>query len=120
MKKTFLFSLLTLTAFLMFAHVPTAEARGHRSTRVQVNVGNCYSCRDAYVMRSMRPAPMVYAQPMAYAQPIAYAQPVMVQPAPYYAPVYAYQPVVMEEVYVAPAPRTVGLGGLSFSWNFFR
>lgn len=108
MKKTFFYSLLLLTAVMLFAQIPSAEARGHRRTNVQLNIGTgCYGCRDAYVVRR-------------YAPPV-YAQPVFVQPAPYYAPVYAYPaPVpVVEEVYVA-RPRPVALGGLSFSWNFFR
>lgn len=111
MKKTFFYSLLALTAVMLFAHAPSAEARGHHrsGTRVQVNVGNDYGCcRDAYVVRRYAPA--------------VYAQPVIVQQAQYYTPVYAYQPAYVEEVYVAPAPRVrpFALGGLSFSWNFFR
>lgn len=114
MKKTFLYSLLVLTAVMLFADIPSAEARGHRrsNTNVQVNVGNCYDCNDAYVVRRYaRPAP-VYVQPV-YVQPAYYA--------PAYAPAYAYAPpAYMEEVYVAPVRRPFALGGLSFSWNFFR
>lgn len=107
MKKTFFCSLLALTAIMLFAHVPSAEARRHSRTSVQLNLGNYYG-GDAYIVR--RPAPVVYAQP------------VIVQPAPYCPPVYAYQPTYVEEVRVVPGyrPRPFALGGLSFSWNFFR
>lgn len=111
MKKTFFCSLLALTAILLFSNIPSAEARGHChhrhcgvGTRVQLNLGNYYNYSDAYVVRRYAPV---------------YAQPVIVQPAPCYAPIYAYPAPVVEEVYVA-RPRPLTLGGLSFSWNFFK
>jgi hypothetical protein len=115
-KKTFFLSLLAFTGFLLFTQTPQAEARSHsRSTNVQLNVNAGYR-NDAYVTRR-------YARPVI----IAPAAPVYMAPAfhgPCYTPVYAYPaPTIVEEVYVAPAPRSffgLGLGGLSFSWNFFK
>ena len=112
-RKTFFLSLLALTATLLFTQVSQAEARSHSRSRtsVQLNVGTGYRCNDAYVVRQ-------YARPVVvpaavYAPQHCYS--------PYYAPVYACQaPVYVEEVYVAPAPRPIGFGGLSFSWNFFK
>lgn len=109
-QKTFFLSLLALTAVLVFAQPSQAEARGHcrSSTRVQVGVGNAYY-NDACVVRR-------YARPVVVPAPVYVAQPCYTC-----APVYAYPaPAYVEEVYVAPAPRPIGFGGLSFSWNFFK
>lgn len=116
MQKTFFYSLLTLTALLLFVQSPSAEAREHSrrgsSTNVHVGVGTAAPCRNNYtVQRHVRPAPTYYYAPV-YAAPV-YAAPV------YGAPVYA-EPVYVEEVYVAPAPRPFSFAGLSFSWSFFR
>lgn len=110
-KKTFFLSLLTLTAVLLFTS--QLEARGHcRSrTNVQLNVGCGYRCNDAYVIRQ-------YTRPVVVPTAVYVPQPAY---SPYYGPVYAYPaPAYVKEVYVAPTPRPIGLGGLSFSWNFFN
>jgi len=116
MKNTFFLSLLALTAFLLFAQTPQAEARGHhKCTHVQMNVDAGYR-NDAVVTRR-------YARPVVVATPVP-VYPVRTVYAPCYTPVYAYPaPTIVEEVYVRPAPRSffgLGLGGLSFSWNFFK
>lgn len=106
MKKTILCSVFVLMA-LMFIQEAPLEARGHhRSSHVQVGIGAQIGVRDAYVARR-------------YVRPVA--QRVYVAPGPYYAPAYVY-PVqaYVEDVYVAPAPRPLTFGGLSFSWNFFK
>jgi len=110
-KKTIFLSFAVLTAVLLFAKPAQAEAKSHcrRSTSVQLNVGQTH--RDAYVVRRC-------------ARPVAIPTAVYVpeyRALPYYTPVYAYPaPVYVEEVYVAPTPRPIGFGGLSFSWNFFK
>lgn len=111
-KKIIFLSFAVLTAILLFAKPAQADAKSHcrRSTSVQLNVGNTYR-ENAFVTRR-------------YARPVVIPTQVYV-PAyssyPYYVPTYAYPaPVYVEEVYVAPAPRTIGFGGLSFSWNFFK
>lgn len=111
-KKTFSFSLLALTAILFLTSIPQAEARSHcRScTNFHVSVGSAYN--EAPVARR-------YVRPVAVPVVPVYPQPALY--APVYAPVYAYPaPTYVEEVYVTPAPRRIGLGGFSFSWNFFK
>lgn len=109
-KKIVFLSFAVLTAVLLFTQPAQAEAKSHcrRSTNVQLNVGQTYR-NDAYVVRRC-------------ARPVAVPTAVYVpeyRALPYYAPVYAYPaPVYVEEMYVAPRP--VGFGGLSFSWNFFK
>lgn len=112
MKKTILCSFFALTAALIFLQSSPLEARCHqRSSHVQVGVGvgANIGVRDAYVARRcVRPMPQ---------------QVYVAAPGPYYSPVYVYPAqAYVEEVYVAPPRRQVGLGlgGLSFSWNFFR
>lgn len=114
MKKTLFCSFVALTAAVLLFQSAPVEARchHHRGSHVQVGVGLGLGATvgaPAYVARR-------------YVQPIP--QQVYVAPAyPYYAPVYVYPaPAYVEEVYVAPPCRRVGLGlaGLSFSWNFFR
>jgi hypothetical protein len=111
-KKIVFLSFAVLTAVTLFAKPAEAEAKSHcrRSSSVQLNVGQTYR-NDAYVMRR-------YARPAAV--PAAVYVPEY-RALPYYTPVYAYPaPVYVEEVYVAPAPRPMTFGGLSFSWNFFK
>jgi len=108
MKKLFACTLLALTALLLFAQSPSVEAREHHhSTRVQLNLGNHYVQRDAYVVRR-------YVRPVA---PV-----IIARPAPYLTPVYVapVQQAYVEEVHVAPACRPLSFGGLSFSFNFFK
>jgi hypothetical protein len=115
-KKTFILSLLFLTGFLLFANATQAEARHHCRSSVGVNVNVGTRSSNTYVTRS-------YARPVVMPRAVVVPQGYYT---PYYAPVYAYEvaPVVVpayyEEVYVAPAPRPIGFGGLSFSWNFFK
>lgn len=121
MKKTFIFSLLAITALLTFASPSIAEARHHRNysrTNVEVNVGGYAApCRETRIVRQyIRPAPaVVYVPQTTYYAP-AYTStvftPAYVAPAP--AQVY------VEDVYVAPRCRPLSFSGLSFSWNFFR
>lgn len=112
MNKVFFCSLLALSAFLLVSQATTVEARcHHRSSHVQVGVGlgAAVVAPGPYVARR-------YVRPMPQQVYVA-------APGPYYNPVYIYQaPVYVEEVYVAPPCRQIGLGlgGLSFSWNFFR
>ena len=117
-KKTFL-SLLALTAVLTFAQSSQLEARNHHhcrscsSTSLRVNVGTAIN--DRYVTTRR------FAQPVIVAAPVYAPQPYYPVYPPVYAPVYSYQvPTYVEEVYVERAPRMIGLGGLSFSWNFFK
>jgi len=116
-KNTFILNLLVFIAFFTFVQTSQAEARNHcrSSTHVQVGVSAGRTHNDAYMTRR-------YAQPVVVpAAPVYAAQPYY---GPQYAPVvYAYPaPVYVEEVYVVPAhrPAFFGLGGLSFSWNFFK
>lgn len=114
MKKISLFTVAALAAILMFVEMPSAEARGHRGSHVSVGVGvsQVYAA-PTVVRRYARPVVMapVFTPPPSY-----YYNPYET----YYAPVYVqHAPVYVEEVYVAPRP-CFGLGGLSFSWNWFR
>ncbi|MEI8366287.1 MAG: hypothetical protein WCF65_07690 [Parachlamydiaceae bacterium] len=111
MKKSFLFTLVVLTATLLVTQQSTVEARHHsRSTSVHVGVGTAYASRNMYIVRQA-PRPIMVT-PIYAPVPYYYA--------PYGAPVYAYpSPVYVEEVYVQ-RPPSIGLAGLSFSWNFFR
>jgi hypothetical protein len=117
MKKITFFSIAALTAVLMFTQIPSAEARGCRSTRVSVNVGNAFA-GPTMVRRVARPvmvAPVFTPPPSYYYNPYtACYTPVYAAPAP----VYMAAPVYVEEVYVAPRPSL--FTGLSFSWNLFR
>lgn len=125
-KNTFILCLLVFTAIFTFAQVTKAEARGHcsSSTNVQVGVGvGSRVCNDTYVTRRYArpvvvPATVYVQQPQPYY--VQQRRPYYVQQ---YATVHAYPaPTYVEEVYVVPAPRPAffGLGGLSFSWNFFN
>jgi hypothetical protein len=117
MKKSFFCALFGLTALLLFVQSTSAEAREHRRSRtsVQVNVGNSYGCRDAYVVRR-------YARPMIPVAPAVPVRPFVCGSPYYYAPVYVENPspAYVEEVYVAPTPRPFSFAGLSLSWNFFN
>lgn len=114
MNKVFFCSLFSIMAVLLLAQSTPLEARHHhcRSSHVQVGVGANMVARDAYVARR-------------YVRPVVASRPVIVAQDPYcYSPVYAYAPayaapVYVEEVYVAPRPRPVTFGGLSFSFNLF-
>jgi hypothetical protein len=127
MKKSFVIMLFAMTAMLIFAQNNSAEAREHRNrsrTSVSVNFGNYYGGRDAYVVRRYaRPAQVMYTTPVyvsstpTYYSTPTYAAPVYVQSAPVYV---QSAPTYVEEVRVAPAIRPFALGGLSFSWNFFK
>lgn len=110
-RQTFFFSLLVITAGLLFMQTTQAEARSHSRSRSSVHVNVGTRCNDAYIVRR-------YAHPVAVPTVIYAAQPIY---NPYFTPVYAYQaPVYMEEVYSVPSQRSIGFGGLSFSWNFFK
>ena len=119
MRQTFFYSLLALAAVAAFAQPATAEARGRchgscRSTSVQLNVGTAYPQRETYVVR--RYPHVIPGQVIAPATVIAPGY-----YGPYYPPAVVYPaPTYVERVYVTPAPRPVGLTGLSFSWNFFK
>ena len=105
--KTFFLGLFALTTLFLFAQTSQAEARRHcRShTGLHVNVGTAYN--NTYVVRR-------YAAPVAVPAVVYVPQ---VNYAPYYQVV---APTYVEEVYVERAPRSIGFGGLSFSWNFFK
>lgn len=111
MKKTIFCLFFVLAAVLFLQSSPLEARHHHRSSHVQVGVGMGANIgiRDAYVARR-------------YVRPVA-QQVYVAAPGAYYTPVYVYPTqAYVEEVYVAPPARQVGLGigGLSFSWNFFR
>lgn len=113
MNKVFFCSLFSIMAVLLFAQSAPLEARHQHcrsSSRVQVGLGANMVTRDTYVARRYV-RPVVASRPVIVAQDPYYYSPV-------YAPVYA-APVYVEEVYVAPRPRPVTFGGLSFSFNLF-
>lgn len=107
-----------LTFLFIVGLTTQAEARHHcrKSTNIQLNVGAGYRT-NTYVTRYSRPVILPAPVPVVpvYAPPAYYGP---------YAPVVAYPaPAYVEEVYVTPPPRSsfgLGLGGLSFSWNFFK
>ena len=108
MKKIGFLSFAAL-AVLLFCQTASAEARGHshrRNTRVEINIGGCGGCREAYVVRR-------YAAPVV---PVVYA-PVGPFAAPMYVPAY---PTYVEEVYTQPVRRPFSLAGISLTWNLFR
>lgn len=117
MKKISIFSVAALTAILMFTQIPSAEARGHTRVQVGMGVGSVYSTRTV-VRQYSRPVALapVFTHPPSYyycPQRGCYMQVPVMQ-----APVYVPAPVYVEEVYAAPSP--IGLGGLSFSWSWFK
>jgi hypothetical protein len=106
MIKNIFLGVCAFTVLCFVGLTSQAEARHHhhcrKSTNIQLNVGAGYSA--PYVSRYARPVVLPVYAPVTY-------YPVAAYPAP----------VIVEEVYVAPAPRPfLGFGGLSFSWNFFK
>jgi len=120
MKKNFFYSFFALVAVLLFVQIPSAEARHCRGSRtnIQINAGTYYNRPQPYVVQRVQVLPQpVYIQPVQYynvPQPVQYYN--VPQPGYYVYPATT----VVEQVYVAPAPRPSLLSGLSFSWNFFN
>lgn len=113
LRKTFFLSIFALTALLLFAQTSQVEARRHHrsQTGLRVNVGT--ACSDTRVVRR-------YASPVIVPSTVYVPQnSVVYVPQTTYVPCYQ-QPVYLEEVYVERTPRYFGLGGFSFSWNFFN
>lgn len=123
-RKTFL-GLFAITCLCLIGMTTQVEARHHhcrKSSNIQFNVGVGQRAQQPHVIRYIHtrpvilPAPVLPTYPTSY-YPTSYYPPVVV----YTAPTPTYVEEVVEEVYVKPAPRPfLGLGGLSFSWNFFK
>lgn len=123
MRQAFFYSLLTLAAVVAFVQPTTAEARGHhrghcRGTSFQFNVGAVAVPRnETYIVRRYQhvvPGTIVAVPATTVIAPGCYGPycppPAVIYPAPAY----------VEQVYVQPAPRPVGLSGFSFGLGFFK
>ncbi len=120
MKIKFIY-LLSIASVLLSTQFVSAEARncGHKHRRSNVQVSVSAAAAPTYVVqRRFQPVQPVYV----YETPYQYPNYVVANAAP--AVLYAPAPVVYEQVYVERARPSFfsgfALGGLAFSWNFFR